>query len=131
MPRSQSLPRQLRYLEPFRRLLNGLEPEEFNEDMDQSLLHNLVLNRTEGLAVDEAARVLEADGLELKNWLSSSGQGDESLLWLEAQFSVLPGLIEDLRSQPIESKSKLEVQMEFPNGVRKKRMQHGILKATV
>ena len=106
MPRSQSLPRQLRYLEPFRRLLNGLEPEEFNEDMDQSLLHNLVLNRTEGLAVDEAARVLEADGLELKNWLSSSGQGDESLLWLEAVgfpfVAVIGGWIEVRGHQAID-----------------------------
>ena len=130
MPRRPLLPERLSYLEPFRKALNRLEPEEFNEDMDQSLLHKLVLRRTEGLAADEAAKVLEADGLELKNWLSSTGHDDDSLLWLEAQLSVLPDLIEELRSQPTESKAKLRVQMEFPKGVREKRMQHGVLRST-
>ena len=118
------------YLEPFRKVLNRLEPEEFNEDMDQNLLHKLVLKRTESLAADEATKVLEADALELKNWLSSTGHDDDSLLWLEAQLSVLPDLIGELRNQPTESKAKLRVEMQLPKGVREKRMQHGILKVT-
>lgn len=130
MPRRPPLPERLRYLEPFRKVLNRLEPEEFNEDMDVSLLHQLVLKRTEGLGAQEAVEVLKADGSELKIFLSSSGYDDEPLHCLEAQLSVLPDLIEEIRNQPIETKAKLKVQMEFPKGVRERRMQQGVLRVT-
>lgn len=128
MPRRPSLPERLCYLEPFRKVLNRLEPEEFNEDMDQSVLHKLVLKRTEGMTVDEAAKLLETDQVALKNWLSEHAPDDDPLHWLEAQLTVLPDLIEELRKQPSEEKPKLKVEMEIPNGARSRTLQHGVLK---
>jgi hypothetical protein len=128
MRRSPSLPKQIRYLQSFRKILNRLEPEEFNEDMDQSVLHQLVLKRTEGMSVEEAMKVLEADRSALKNWLSEHAPDDEPLHWLEAQLSVLPDLIEELRKQPLEQKPKFKVEMEIPKGARSRGLQHGGLK---
>ncbi len=128
MPRRPSLPERLSYLEPFRRVLNRLEPEEFNEDMDQSLLHKFVLKRTEGLSTHEAAKLLENDQTELKAWTSDYAPDEKALVWLETQLAILPDLMGELRSRPAAVNPKRKVEMKLPEGARSRSMQNGAVK---
>lgn len=130
MPRLKPLPKQIRYLQPFRAVLNRLEPGELNEDTDVGALHKVILKRIEGLSSKDAATALEADLFALKSWISTSATEDNAACYLEARLSVMPGLIEELRTQAPEPTTKLSVQMEIPKGARKRAMQHGVLKVT-
>ena len=134
MPRLKPLPKQLRYLQPFRAGLDRLEPEELNENADVSALHKVILKRVEGLSSKDAAAALEADLVELKSWISTSASEDDAAHFLEAQLSVLPFLIEELGTPALEPPpkptTKLRTQMEIPKGARARAMQHGVLKVT-
>ena len=131
MPRSSSLPAELKYLEPFRKQLAKLEPEEINENMDLSLLNNLFARRITGLSENDAIEALKSDYAALEAWLAVLERQNDSLIFLEAYLSVLAGtpeLIRELKAGTTASKTKPRVQMETPKGSRARNLQHGVLK---
>jgi len=111
MERSALLPPRLRYLEPVRKYLTALGPEEVNENTDLTMIRKVVRKRVKGLPAEQARAALNEDGAELDIWLSAHLRGNESLGFL------LPFLAMDaadtLLQEPAEMPPEREVSMDL------------------
>lgn len=130
MPRPSPLPEPLRYLQPFRKQVAKVKPEEIDEDMDLSLLNKLLLQRINGIPTDEGKRKLKADHDVLQKWLSSSDLNDNGgMTFLDGYLMALPELVDRL----LEEKDKpeppqKEIQMELPPEAKIKKLRGGLWK---
>jgi hypothetical protein len=113
---ANALPERLRYLEPVRKQLAGLGPDEIHEETDLSVLRRVVRKRVKGLS-EEAARVLlREDAAELERWLSTAAEPDTRLYFITP---ILPDAIEILLTEEPESPPERgEVRMELPEGAK-------------
>jgi hypothetical protein len=68
-PAGPPLPSRASYLQPFMDELFSLPPEEVNEDLDTSLLYQLLEQRVKGLSLAKAEVRLTADRKALKAWM--------------------------------------------------------------
>ena len=112
------LPARLQYLEPVRKQLAALEPDEIHEDTDLSVLRRVVRKRPEGLSDDAARELLQEDALELERWLSTPGLADTRLYFV---LPILPDAIEILLTKEPQSQSppeRGEASMELPEGAK-------------
>lgn len=76
---ANSLPTRIRYLEPVRKQLAALGPDDIHEDTDLSVLRRVVRKRVKGLSDVEARSALNEDAAELEKWLSKPGKADTKL----------------------------------------------------
>jgi hypothetical protein len=132
MPRLSPLPERLRYLEPFRKQVARLKPEEIDESMDLSLLNKLLLERIKGIPIDEGKAKIKADSELLETWLSSPGLNDNGgMMFLQGYFMALPELVDRLleeKDKPIPPQQ--EIQIDFPAEAKLKKMRGGLLKVS-
>lgn len=116
MPQSSPLPTRLRYLEPVRKQLAALAPDDIHEDTDLSVLRKVVRRRVKGLSAEESGTALAEDAAELDKWLSSSKGKDKRLYFI---LPILPDAVEVLLvKHPPESPERGEVTMELPRGAK-------------
>ncbi len=71
-PPGPPLPSRVRYLQPFMDDLFSLPSEEVNEDLDTSLLDQLLEQRVKGLSLAKAEARLTADHKALKAWMEEN-----------------------------------------------------------
>ncbi len=118
---AQELPDRLRYLEPVRKQLAALAPDDIHEDTDLSVLRRVVKKRLKKLSNDEAPVLLREDAAELERWLSTANQTDARLYFV---LPILPDAIEILLTTPELPPERGEVSMELPAGA-KVSVEHG------
>ncbi len=110
------LPPRLRYLEPVRKYLTRLGPDEVNENTDLTPIRKVVRKRVKGLSAEQARSALIEDGNELDQWLTLHLDGNEVLSFL------LPFLVMDaadaLLEEPTEAQPKHEVFIELEKGAK-------------
>jgi hypothetical protein len=82
MSRSQPLPDELGYLQPFVNWLGKYSPDGLNEDIDAARLERALRRRVRGLSVLEAQRRLAADREALRSWLESSAPQGHPAQWV-------------------------------------------------
>jgi hypothetical protein len=116
MPRLSPLTVRLRYLEPVRKQLDALGPDDVHEGTDLSVLRRVVRKRIKGLSKAESHTALGEDAAELEKWLSESGRENERLHFI---LPILPDAVEVLLAerQP-EPPERGEVSMELPHGAK-------------
>lgn len=113
---AHTLPVRLRYLEPVRKQLAALDPDDINENTNLSVLRRVVRKRIKGLADQDARVALREDANELEQWLSASSQRDTRLYFL---LPILPDAIEILLTeQPKLPPERGEANMEVPGGAK-------------
>src|SRR5213592_1291343 len=113
---SHPLPTRLRYLEPVRKQLAALAPDDIHEDTDLSVLRRVVRKRVKGLSDEDARSALRDDAAELESWLSAPGQADTRLYFV---LPILPDAIEVLLAeQPQMPPERGEARMELPEGAK-------------
>ena len=113
---TQPLPERLRYLEPVRKQLAGLGPDEIHEETDLSVLRRVVRKQVKGLAEELARVLLREDAAELERWLSTAEEPDTRLYFITP---ILPDAIEVLLTeQPPTPPERGEVRMELPEGAK-------------
>jgi hypothetical protein len=127
MPRLSSLPEELRYLEPFRKQVAKLKPEEIDESMDLSRLNKLLLKCIEGIPVAAGKNKLEEDSVNLERWLATPGINDNGgMTFLHGYLMALPELVDRLIAEKNKSCEMDEVEMELPPEAKvKKRLGGG------
>ncbi len=109
------LPSRLRYLEPVRKQLAKLDPDDIHEGADLSVLQRVVRKRVKGLAGDDARTALREDAVELEHWLSNS-EADPRLHFI---LPILPDALDILLiEQPQGPPERGEVSMELPAGAK-------------
>jgi hypothetical protein len=119
MPRLSPLPEKLRYLQPFRKQVAKLKPEEIDESMDLSLLNQLLCGRIEGLPVEEGKKILQADQAVLEEWLASPKLEDNGgMVFLHGYLMALPELVDRLLEKEDKPQKQEEIQMELPAEAR-------------
>ena len=132
MPRLTPLPQRLRYLQPFRKQVAKLKPEEIDESMDLSLLNKLLLQRIEGMSPQVGKQTLEADQEALEKWLEAPAFEDNGgMIFLQGYLMALPDLVDRLleerdKREPMHN----EVQMELPAEAKVKKLRGGLWKVT-
>jgi hypothetical protein len=132
MPRLTPLPESLRYLEPFRKQVAKVKPEEIDENVDVSLLNQLLLERIQGIPINKGKEKLMSDSEVLETWLSSPGVNDNGgMTFLHGYLMALPELVDCL----LEEKDKpvwpqQEIRIDFPAEAKLKKMPGGLLKVT-
>jgi hypothetical protein len=110
------LPTRIRYLEPVRKQLAALHPDDIHEDTDLSVLRRIVRKRVKGLSEGQARAALQEDAAELERWLATPGLQDARLFFV---LPILPGAVEILLTeQPQEPPERGEVSMELPDGAK-------------
>jgi len=124
MPRTSQLPRRLSYLNPIRRQLAALAPDEVNEDMDPSPFRSVFLQRIKGLSSDKAKATLQADQVELQQWLSQPGQQQDRLHFVLGFLLIASESPEKLSQVSVEP-PKPQIQVQFPPEARTKRLHGG------
>jgi len=112
---AHTLPDRLRYLEPVRKQLAALDPDDIHEGTDLSVLRRVVRKRLKGLSDDEARALLDEDADELERWLSTRTQPDTRLHFI---LPILPEAIELLTEQPQLPPERGEAGMELPDGAK-------------
>ncbi len=128
MPRLTPLPKRLRYLQPFRKQVANLKPEEIDESMDLSLLNELLCQRIHGFSLEEGKKLLQDDQAVLKEWLSTPDLEDNGGMgFLHGYFMGLPELIDHLLEEKNKPPQRDEIRMELPVEAKiKKRLDHGV-----
>jgi hypothetical protein len=130
MPRLSPLPESLRYLEPFRKQVAKLKPDEIDEIADLSLLNKLLLERIDGISRDEGKEKLIADSEVLETWLSSPGLNENGgMAFLQGYLMALLELVDRLleeKDKPVPPQK--EIQISFPPEAKLKKMDGGLLK---
>lgn len=120
------LPEPLRYLQPFRKQVAKLKPEEIGESMDFSLLNKLLLERIKGIPPEEGKKVLGADSDVLEEWLASPGLEDNGgMVFLQGYLMALPELVDRLLEEKAKPPERFEVQMDLPAGAKIKKQLGG------
>jgi hypothetical protein len=119
MPRLSPLPEKLRYLQPFRKQVAKLKPDEAIEDMDLSLLNRLLCRRIVGLPVNEGKKMLQEDLTMLEEWLVSPKLEDNGgMFFLQGYLMALPELVDRLLEEKDKPKERDEIEMELPPEAR-------------
>lgn len=115
-PMAHPLPARIRYLEPVRKQLAALAPDDIHEDTDLSVLRRVVRKRVKGLSEEQARAALQEDAAELEKWLSTPGLPDARLHFV---LPILPDAVEILLIQHTQGPSERgEVSMELPDGAK-------------
>ena len=111
-----SLPVRLRYLEPVRKQLAALDPDDIHEGTDLSVLRRAVREHLTGLSDREARVLLREDAEELKRWLATPGLRDTRLYFV---LPILTDAIEVLLTErPQAASERGEASMELPEGAK-------------
>src|SRR4026208_1537923 len=97
---ANTLPTRLRYLEPVRKQLAVLDPDEIHENMDLSILRRAVRKRLKGLSDEEGRALLREDADELARWLPTRDEQDQRLYFI---LPILPDAIEGLLTEQPQS----------------------------
>ena len=121
MARAPRLPEKLGYLDPVRKGLAALPLEELNEDMDTAPFEKALRERTKGLPVEEATRVLREDRDELQRWLARPGNENNPLHFLYGFLLIAADSIDELLHPPPEPPPPGAIEMKFPPGGRAKK----------
>jgi len=112
---AQMLPVRLRYLEPVRKQLAALKPDDIHEGTDLSVLRRVVRKRVKGLSDEDARSALREDADKLESWLSTPGV-DERLCFI---LPILPDAVEILLIEtPHAPPERGEVSMQLPDGTK-------------
>jgi hypothetical protein len=110
------LPTRIRYLEPVRKQLAALDPDDIHEDTDLSVLRRVVRKRVKGLSEGQARAALQEDAAELERWLATPGLQDARLYFV---LPILPEAVEVLLTeQSQEPPERGEVSLELPDGAK-------------
>lgn len=114
---ADTLPTRLRYLEPVRKQLVALDPDEIHECTDLSVLRRVVRKRLKGLSDDESRALLREDADELARWLPTRDEQDQRLYFI---LPILPDAIEALltKQPPPPPPERGEASMELPEGAK-------------
>jgi hypothetical protein len=115
MAKQAPLPTRLRYLEPVRKQLAGLAPDEIHESTDLSVLRKVIRRRLKGLSADESRTALAQDAAELEGWLASASGKNQRLYFI---LPILPDADVLLVESPAEPPTRGEVTMELPHGAK-------------
>lgn len=128
MPRLTPLPEQLKYLQPFRKHVAKLRPEEIDENMDLSVLDELLLKRIVGLSAKEGKALLERDQSILEKWSRLPDFKDNGgMRFLKGYLMGLPDLVDYLQSKTENQQERLEVSMEFPKEAKVSHREGGVI----
>jgi hypothetical protein len=131
MPRLTPLPEKIRYLQPFRKQVAKLKPEEIDESMDLSLLDKLLLERIRELPTDDGKKLLQEDHAILEEWLSSPGlQDNGGMVFLHGYLMALPDLVDRLLEERDKPQERIEIQMELPPEAKVKKLPDGTWKVS-
>jgi len=110
------LPARLQYLEPVRKQLAALNPNEIDESTDLRVLRRVVRKHLKGLSDQDARLVLQEDAAELERWLSTPGLPDTRLYFV---LPILPDAIDVLLTEQLPSPPERgEASMELPDGAK-------------
>lgn len=113
---AHTLPTRLRYLEPVRKQLAALDPDDIHEGTDLSVLRRVVRKRLRGLSDQDARLTLHEDAKDLERWLSTPGLPDTRLYFV---LPILPDAIKVLLAdQPQSPPERGEASMELPEGAK-------------
>ena len=116
MTNASPLPNRLGYLEPVRKQLTALGPDDVHEDTDLSVLRRVVRKRVKGMSEEEAQIALREDASELEQWLSSAGQANKCLYFV---LPILPDALEIFLAKPAQGPPvRGEVNMDLPDGAK-------------
>jgi hypothetical protein len=87
------LPLQISYLQPFMDELMTYAPEEINEDLDATLLDELIKQRTAGMSLEEARNKIGEDSDILSKWIDEDAvnrSAAEYIIGTFFGFSIYP-----------------------------------------
>jgi hypothetical protein len=110
------LPDRLRYLEPVRKQLAALNPDDIDESTDLSVLRRVVRKHLKGLPDQDARLALREDAAELERWLSTPGLQDTRLYFV---VPILPDAIDVLLTErPPSRPERGEAKMDMADGAK-------------
>lgn len=116
--KKNKLPENLKYLEPVRKKLSQIPPDELNETTDADILAELLKKRIEGLSNEEADKVLSEHTEELATWLEDKHDSEYACHFI---FGFLLGTdAEALHFEPESEPATRYVHAEFPEGFKTK-----------
>jgi len=126
MPRAAFLPRQLQYLQPFRKEFASRPSEELDEDSGFASLLALLKRRIKGHSTVEAEKVLEEDKAALQNWLSAPEQINDCLHFAAGVFLIMSPaeLVKQILEDSVKEFEPLPwVEMDLPAGIKPRRFE--------
>jgi hypothetical protein len=93
------LPKQLHYMKPFLRYLESLPPDEWNEDVDATLLEKALRKR---LSKGDPEETLDSDRQLLEDWLAGFDSPSHPAHWIVGFLHgvMVSDLLEDNQSHP-------------------------------
>jgi hypothetical protein len=115
MKTQQSLPDELRYLQPFVRWLGKHSPDDVNESIDASRLERALRKRVSGLPIAEAQQRLDTDRHTLQSWLESCASEGHPAHWVLG-FLMHPKLAKELLQTPAARPPEPIIECEPPAG---------------
>ena len=129
MPRLSPLPERLKYLQPLRKLVANLKPEDIDESMDLSVLNSLLRHRIERQSPEAGKRTLQEDQEALEKWLKSPNLEDNGAMYfLRGYLMALPELVDHLLEIEDKPQQRAEIYMELPAEAKiKKRHDNAVL----
>ena len=111
-----SLPTRIRYLEPVKKHLAALDPDDIHEETDLSVLRRVVRKRVWDLSEEEVRAALLEDAAELEKWLSTPGLPDTRLYFVLPILSDAVDVL--LTEEPQEPPERGEASLELPDGAK-------------
>lgn len=125
MAQFNPLPERLEYLQPFRKKFAS-RPDDLNEDTAYTPLLELLEKRIAGHSIEEAGKLLEADIVELQNWLAGPEQNNDPLHFAAGVFLIASpaDLIKQIKEGVEEQKRPLPwVEMDLWPKVKPRRFE--------
>ncbi|MCO6043171.1 hypothetical protein NG895_04575 [Aeoliella sp. ICT_H6.2] len=123
-----SLPAPLQYLQPFLETLAQVPPDELDE-VECTVLEDLLRQRIEGLDLLEAEQLLSDDRDLLEQWVNESSDASHPAYWLLGFLASPPHIVDELLEPDEEDETasvERTIELDPPSGWSTKRFPSGL-----